>query len=217
VSILNVWRDEQRLLLAVDTRAAVIDPDGALSRSAGLEPGQPLHVSKMLPLPAAHCVLAVRGSGVMPAAVFSACLGIPNAHFDLLRTAMLPVLAAGMAALRASPMAAPGNQLDAKQEVMLVGWSQRANAPGAAFYVKHVDSDHFVAMQGDDWASHAAPWDDAWGVLPDGDSHEAMLRLAREQVRLQRVATPGLPFGGRLLVAEITRKAITITEVCDDL
>jgi hypothetical protein len=177
-----------------------------------------MHVSKMTVLPAAHCVLAVRGSGVMPAAVLSGCLGVPNAHFDLLRAKMMWVLAAGMSALRASAMAAPGSQLGARQEVMLVGWSERVSAPGAAYFTKaEGDAAAFVADPDDDWESHAAPWDDAWGVLPDGDSHEAMLRLAREQVRLQRIATPGIALGGHLLVAEITRKSIAITEVCDDL
>jgi len=99
----------------------------------------------------------------------------------------------------------------AKQEIALVGWSQREGAMIATSWDRPAGAgQRFVVDQLD---RSVAPWESEWGEAIEPRTDHDMLQLARVQVSRFRVAHPGAPIGGRLLVAELTRNAVSVREV----
>lgn len=213
MSLLNIYLAAHRALVGVDTACGLLPGQSMEEWCAANAPGQkpPAELSKLWPIAHAGAVIACRGTALFGLQVFGAASMFPSV--DAIEDNMGDLLKRIGAASDASHQAAqmPEELRHAKQEIALVGWSQREGSmiatvwehvagPGHTFEVDQVDR-------------FAAPWETEWGEAIEPRTDHDMLQLARMQVSRFRVAHPGAPIGGRLMVAELTRDQITVRQV----
>lgn len=195
-------------LLASDT--FIYGHDGTLS----LRPdGTPWAVSKLLVLPHAGCVVAVRGTRELLRFVWV------NSHLwtdidDVMRElpGMLP------AAGSALQLASPERHLYPGDEVYVVGWSDKLSRMVCAqYFTKDGFATFTTAVEKGSGSVRFAP--------PVSDEERRNVRapltpadaldLARKQVAHSRASGSVVPYGGRLSVAVLTKDSITLTDAGD--
>lgn len=192
MSLLNAWITPQEAIVAVDTDG--IGPDG-----------QRMPSSKLMYVPHANAVLAVRGQYAALKLVFLQALNLET--FDDLADA-LPDLA------QASEMAMPGSVLvegvAAGNEFVAVGWSDRLQRMVGRQCVRRGDMPEYTAVEID---RHISPWGEwASGITP---VPQAVGDIARAQVAWMERTFPNAACGGNLLVASLGRDSLMIRRVED--
>lgn len=213
MSLLNIYLAAHRALVGVDSACGLMPGQTMEDWCEANAPGQlpPAELSKLWPIAHAGAVIACRGTALFGLEVFCAASMLPSV--DAIEDSMGELLSRISAANDARHAAAqmPHEIRYAKQEIALVGWSQREGAmiatvweraagPGQSFEVDQVDR-------------FTAPWETEWGEAIEPRTDHDMLQLARAQVPRFRAAHPGAPIGGRLIVAEVTRGAVAVREV----
>lgn len=213
MSLLNIYLAAHRALVGVDTACGLMPGQHTENWCAANAPGQrpPAELSKLWPIAHAGAVIACRGTALFGLQVFGAASMLPSV--DAIEDGMGELLERISSTSDARHAAAqvPDEIRRAKQEIALVGWSQREGAmiatvwehsagPGLSFEVDQIDR-------------FAAPWETEWGEAIEPRTDHDMLQLARAQVPRFRAAHPGAPIGGRLIVAEVTRGAVAVREV----
>lgn len=213
MSLLNIYLAAHRALVGVDTACGLLPGQSLEDWCAANAPGlkTPTETSKLWPIAHAGAVIAGRGTPLFGLEVYCAASVLPSV--DAIEDSMGELLRRIGEASDARHAAAqvPDEIRYSAQEIALVGWSQREGAmiatvwgreagPGQSFVVDQVDRS-------------AAPWEADWGEAIEPRTDHDMLQLARVQVSRCRVAHPGAPIGGRLLVAELTRGVVSVREV----
>lgn len=197
MSLVNFRVDADRILVAVD--------------SIGGASKHRLHMNKLFPIPHTNMLLCGRGSMNFLAKVSYVCglmsgfdevrAELPKALPGLLLTAR--VEAALYWALSLGRLGSP--KLDA-MELYVFGWSEQQEEMTAMRFTKRRGVRGFALD--DDLAEGVGPA--LAHEFPVLDSVETMMRVANEQVTCALRDDPGTPIGGRLMVAELTRDAITL-------
>lgn len=213
MSLLNIYLAAHRALVGVDTACGLVPGQSMEDWCAANAPGQrlPAELSKLWPIAHAGAVIACRGTALFGLEVFCAASMLPSV--DAIEDGMGELLKHIGAANDARQAAAhmPDSFRYAKQEIALVGWSQREGAMIATVWEREAGAgQRFVVDQVDRFA---APWETEWGEAIEPRTDHDMLQLARAQVPRFRAAHPGAPIGGRLIVAEVMRGAVAVREV----
>ena len=201
MSILNVWVSPDRALVAVDTHTFTAGPD----RVERL-----IETSKMLVLPHANMVMAMRGDGLLLSEMFTI------AHRSALEVDV-PVLLSSLVELAETAKArlerdSPSYKFR-EAEIVVVGWSpMHERIVGGVCHRLHGQERFEYAV--------IEPWrigpDANWQSPPDSpDTPAKMVTLARDQVRFMRAAFPESAIGGRLLVAEVTPDSCRAWTQCE--
>jgi len=209
MSILNTFVTPTRALVGVDTAAHVysaVDMSSVEQAANGA-----VEVSKLIPLPHANALIAGRGVSEMLIIVFASVMS-SRMGFDEAFLAMDKTLEISLQLLR-QQIAGAGLQdptLIHSQEIVFVGWSQKLNQVIGVRYTKAPNEDRFAgrALSG-------------WGIAPGGqwtinnvppcDTRESMTRMMQEQVSWLAKTHSSEGFGGRPIIAEITKNRIDTT------
>lgn len=214
MTLVNAWIERGRALVAADTVACDETSGGLLRRADGTLAED----TKLVALPHLRCVLTSLGALELRHWLQLRAMYLPDVDQAAER---MPVLlqeagsAIGLASRRGCGSAVFKRYGHAGDTVLTVGWSaRRGQVVGLAFK----SQDGFRSVRVDE---HAATGDgavvgfyspgvlDRYGFPADDDT---MLQLARRQVDACRVKHPGAAIGGRLMLAEVTERAITVRE-----
>lgn len=206
MSLLNVSLNLEGALVAVDTEM-VAPVDGTRA-----------HGSKLLALPHLHAVFGFRGAQTTFTALFMMLHASVWDDLDELLGYLPSILPSAVEAAKAMVktdprFAPPDPAMLGELQLALVAWSPREERMIGHVFTQLVDGQGFQAERIRDYL--IAPSDPSIENLPDPDTPATMERLARAQVALIKATDPGKAGGGRLLLCEITRRDITITQHCD--
>lgn len=213
MSLINIYMEHDRALIGFDTlsSAMALPPaagvDAALARfNAGV------HMSKCAFLAHANVAIAHRGDAMLAVGVCSAVQLNFLSDFDAIAEAMPQLLAQAYAQVTTYRKQFGVEQFPGA-EVILVGWSHALNRMEAVRWLRWPTDQSFKASP----VGKALLLPDAeWEQTPDvPDSAEQMERIARDQVAYVRAKHAGYNCGGRLLLAELTRDALSIRTIAD--
>lgn len=211
MTCLNLWIEDDHALLAVDTATMAL---------ATSEHGRTFHSSKFALLPHAGVALAFSGwSGLFQQLMHQAGLESDLHDYDSARGCLGRLadfsmrhqlqLVAGLPEEQRRVMLAA---ID-RQELLLVGWSERAQRVEATRFTQ-TSTDRGFEASTIDGQFFVSPWDDVHCALPAGpfDTPGAMQALMQRQVAfaLRHRSHLAAAFGGNILTAEITRESIQI-------
>lgn len=188
MSLLNVWVSPERAMVAVDTD--------------GINPaGQHFGMSKLLVLPHAEIVFAFRGDRRFMHDLFSRFyLAACDVDFDAVMAAMPQMLASVILGFREAS-AAPQ-----PYEVAVVGWSASESRLRGFWCTGRTDEDDWDREEIE--GARITPW-----RLPNlkiTPNVEGMQELGKQQATWLRA--DGDAGGGRLLVAQLTRREIILRD-----
>lgn len=206
MTILNVWVEPSRALIGVDTQAITPGPIvGAMNK-----PTQNIsHRSKILTAPYAGTCFAVRGHLMLLHWISFNINLEPLEDFDAIDLAMPRIADKAFDALiKYSGLPANDESMD-RQQIALCGWSKRRNQMLAAIHERQSNNSGFVRLEIDsgDWLS---AWNIEQGIAPLPNTIGAMFDIAKAQTVYARKKWKELNLaGGRVLVAEVTRHAIS--------
>lgn len=201
MSLINVWLSPERALIACDTEA---------KKS---QTGQFFEASKMLFLPHAGTIFALRGNNVVLTTLYVLASQEDVVGFDALCRA-LPLLLTRtwqfVGPLLTSSL--PAERVH-KQELIVCGHSRaarriccklfRLGGPQIGFEESDVEDPGYVGC-----------WDLSWGNPPQAvGTIAAMASLAQTQVANSLVRYPNEAIGGRLLVAELTANKVEFSTI----
>ena len=188
MSLVNVWVTDTKAMVVVDTEAQADD-------------GSFFETSKMLTLPHANVVVAGRGINAFMNVLFSLLHMAKAASFDEIDEQMPAALAQATAYLETMPAATFSRSIH-EQEVVLVGYSHLLSRVHCSVY-QSKDKVGFDAQDIDE--AYLSPWTDSWGMPMRVSTSEHARVTSTEQVANALALHPAQPFGGRLLLAEVTR------------
>lgn len=199
MSLVDVWLQPERVVVAVDTRSQV------------MRTGEFFDASKLLPVPHANTVLTGRGHDVY--LTVSLSLVVQSARgtdFEAVEAVMPEVLVHAARFMSSNIKSfGPGAAALEQQEILIAGWSTKQGRGRAVMYKQESFDAGFVASEiAEGWAS---PWTDAWGAAPSIESLDDLEAMAKDQVRRMRKVDPLAAIGGRLLLADITAAGMSIT------
>jgi hypothetical protein len=193
VTILNVFVERERALMAVDTIGQRADGSRAM-------------VAKMLLLPHANAAVACRGHMSFIAGVWATLLQTPG-DFDALAE-ILPVTCESVHELFKLYLAESKEVLDARfgngdeQYIVIVGWSSRHNEMRAFELRRNGGDGRFVSRAIK--SVYIAPWtSDLAASHPRPATGDLMEALFLAQQSLYEREAPHATPGGALIVAEI--------------
>ena len=199
MSILDVWLDGDRALIAVDTEC--VNPD--LTRSSG---------AKMHLLPHADMVVAGRGLVRFTRAIYE-LLNMFDYRYD---EAVLNLDAAFKSADDYLRERAEIDGLDVncpafvEQNVVLLGWSDTANAFKVTWRARADNGLGFVESHIDSWA--IAPGEPSWCGIPTDacKTFDEAFSVAAWQCHFAKRLWPQKGVGGSIIAAELTRGRIDV-------
>lgn len=196
MTIVNIHLEPRRALVAANTEA--------------LRPGADIASSSKI-FAIAHANAVVTGRGLMPLVlnIYVECHALPDLD------AMVPKLE-DIARVRSTmfrdDVKRLGMQVSVEADAYLVGWS--AYCQRMVCYLCSVRDDGSVVVK--EQGNVCAPWEPAWGEMPQGlSTNEAMTNAVRLQRAHVEPIHPGQGWGGDLTIAEITPESITFRSVRD--
>ncbi|VTU29701.1 hypothetical protein H6CHR_03247 [Variovorax sp. PBL-H6] len=194
MSIIDVFVSPQKAMVIVDTELKTQD-------------GRFIEGSKMLTLPHANMLIAARGTNVFTNVLFSALHLAPFTTMDAFDKVMFDLLKQTTDHLKT--VEEHFTQSIYEVELALVGYSHYYSGMHCVAYESH-DASGFTAQEITD--AYYAPWHESWGAAPTGFPTPGIARaIASEQVSDLLAMHPDKPFGGRLLLAELTREDLKIS------
>lgn len=223
MSILNATWERDRCLIAVDTFALAtprLVADNARGNAAFTPAAECGEAAKMIALPSLGGVLAIRGQAallsVLSMSALLATIGADHAAgVDLLCRDLGECIHVAQARLTADATAAGADgRVFWEVDVVVAGWSrQRGQMVVSHFYREREGDPVMVYELDDELPTIQMPWADEWGPVPSWP-HAApeMLELARKQVG-QVNARGDKGFGGRLILAELSRDSACIRDL----
>ncbi len=194
MTILNVAIDRDRALIATNTEGV------------RLVDGRPTIVSKLLPLPAVNAVLAARGQIALLINVYADCFAA-MANVDRI-IEILPASIADCYARLMMELAASSLCFDLDSELVLVGWSDRAQRVIGIYYKISAAG----ALERFDFSESGmiSPAQPDWGkLLPLSLRPDDMAKLVKRQSDCAQ--GPQNAVNGDILFAEVTRQSVTTT------
>lgn len=210
MSIVNVWMEHGRGLIAVDTRA---END---TRHMG---GQYVHheAAKLVPFPHANMVLANRGDLAFFQMFVSTVLLEPVSwNLDMFAD-RAAAICDDLYRVRMEVAAPAYDGRPFETEIFAVGWSDKLKEVVCFLCERGTGDAEFKVSRIDAWCASPQAWD-VWpdaASVPRFSNIETMIPVAREQVRYFRAQHPGRPIGGHLITAIVTRWGIDIRPATD--
>ena len=174
----------------------VVDTEGQTDE------GKYVELSKMLVLPHANVVVAIRGQNIFLNGLFSALQMIQSSSFDEITDGVPSALQQTMGYIKQVEhlFRCP---VDA-QEVVLVGYSASARQMLCLTYLPDGDGG-FVESEVDD--TYLSPWmPDEWERPFKATTPDHVRIISTQQIADAKVLHPDAALGGRLLLAELTRE-----------
>jgi len=165
--------------------------------------------SKMLPLVHVNAVFGCRGDLQFLWFLFPTCCLMRVTDFDELLNAWPECLAQATLGYFQQSGRTGFDVIGSEQNVALLGWSNSRERPVCLTAVRTPGRNSFDVAEA--IVPFVAP--DPGHAVPCVPTLLAMESLAREQVSKVRHDFPGAPIGGRLLLAEVTRKGTSIREL----
>lgn len=197
MTILNVWVERERALMAVDTE--IVMPWGQRHQCA-----------KMIPLIHLNAMIAARGHLVFFAYLFKALHCEALSDFDALldrMPRMLP-LADEDARKAVRQLGVTDTGFLDNQTIVACGWSAKAGRMFAREWSQDDLARGFISEHVEPF--FVSPWDPSIDHIPDPTTHAAMAVLAQAQCKLMREKAPDAAAGGKLIVAEINQRGMQI-------
>lgn len=210
MSLANVVVSHDRALISVDTRAGFIEGAQDL---ADAETFQNRHAAKLWLFPHLSMAMTQRGDGVLTATVRNLLeRSLPNSFDDAVR--LVPALLGFAYTDTVEPRKqALGIEDFPGAEIVLVGWSPCNLSFQAIRWRRYPADTDFIQSRVDKML--LLPEIDRIEPVDLPDTAEKMEAVARRQVKWVRQEHPSLACGGRLLVAELTRDAVTVRTITD--
>jgi hypothetical protein len=205
VSIVNIVARRHRAFIATDT-LSVDGPGNPVRRIMG----GVVRTPKFVAVPHARCVIAWRGSSPFIDGVREASL-----HIGCLDTALreLPEMLNSLMSQHC-PHPEVADPWAMRQEVDLVGWSESLGCMVMALYWFTGSTKlerRLVFVDRDTQVSTCLSAHSAFKTAQMPETAEQMADLTRQSVALDWQTDPHLAVGGQLIVAEVTRDAINLT------
>jgi len=198
VSIANVIVSGDVALCAVDTLAQPVRPAQLAE--------QPRHLGKMFPLP--HLPAIIVGRGYHPAILLVASVGQDAENFDDLSYKIGDTMLGARAVAELDPRSRDlPRELVRGGEIDLVGYS---NSWGRIVCWSFSLSPDAVDVRRIMSECSIGPWGQTWGEMPSPRTVDDLVRVATQQVQLQRREHPAAVIGGSLIVAELPRDEMKI-------
>ncbi|VTU29453.1 hypothetical protein H6CHR_03198 [Variovorax sp. PBL-H6] len=195
MSLFNVWVSPTKAMVIVDTEVKAQD-------------GRYFEGSKMLTLPHANIVVAARGNTLFLSTLFSLLHVAQCTRCDDFEALMFSALKTTTDQLKTLEQTFAFKHSIYDNEVALVGYSHYYGGMHCVAYESR-DETGFTAQEISD--AYYAPWDESWGPAPTGFPTPGIARaIASEQMADLLQMHPDKPFGGRLLLAELTREDIKV-------
>jgi len=194
LSIVNIWIEPHVALVGTDSEG--VDEKGAR-----------LQCSKMFPLVHCNAIIAGRGTAAFICGMVNA---INGGDFDEVASKLQALFSVVFERMHTAFTEA-GLPLLERQELSLVGYSPRA---GKMVNFELTQETRAGGVAASYQQQTIAPWHED---LPDKRSPRTlanMIWLARGQARFLRERAPEGAGGGRLIVAELTRKEMRISSPC---
>lgn len=198
MSLLNVVVRNNVGWMCVDTQTR-IEEDGRFSTQ-----------SKMLPLVHVNAVVGCRGDITFLPAIFHAFMDEPVGDFDALAEVWSDRLNVAMECYRNRAEKEGFDPHKIGSHVALVGWSSARGKPFGLVALRDDGADSFRVGE---ITGRPCIGPNPGHDVPHITNLDAMKALAREQVRKMRREHPGEPIGGRLLLAEVWRARMKISEL----
>ena len=195
MSLVNFSVTPSAILVSVDT--------------LGGSRGHHLHCNKLFPIPGGNMLLCGRGSLGLMARAAELCgflPGLDEAKEQLPRE--LPGLLRRLT-ITAFLCGLPKCAFLGGQEIYLFGWSEQYGEMTALQFRKGPGRSAWTVD--DELVDLAAPRTDT-DDLPSLGNKTAMRNLARAQIAIGKRDYPGVPIGGRLLFAELTRYRLQVED-----
>jgi len=195
VSLLNVSVLPDRVLMAVDTAGEQVKDGRRVKRE----------ISKMLPLVHLNTMVGVCGNTAMAIAVVQQAMIGPAKTFDELVPLIKPITEAAFRSVSREAKANKTPIID-QQVVAFAGWSDADGRPAAYLCVRNTQHTFTVSRVVTTIFCPGAE------QLPERDPAEMgdLVAAAHAQVDETRAKHPQIPIGGRLLVAQLTRREIIL-------
>jgi hypothetical protein len=190
MTIINVSVTPQRALVAVDTEA--VD----LERKVVYE------VAKLFAIPHRNAVITGRGSSELILHAVRRC-SLLDGDFDLLAEAMPAIL---------KEHTDIDSRVKGRQEFFFVGWSPERGSMRVHSFVQEHSTLGFLRQHDAVDMLLYGPWSEEQGKPPEIETIEGMREAMSLQVRHQRERYPGGGHGGRMIVAEMTERAMSIAD-----
>lgn len=190
MTIVNVYADENRALIAADTHFA--------------GPGGTFEGCKLLPLPHLNAVVAARGYLPFIATVFSAFLTFGR-DFD--------AIGGNIPSVMDQIRRVHGASWEGDQEIFVVGWSR---SRGRMALMQFRLADGFQCIEHPVPGVSLAPWDAAWGELPEPGTVPEMIRTMRAQhQRTRALFDASVGCGGSVICAELRPTSVSLSAVAE--
>jgi hypothetical protein len=202
MSLINVFLSPSKALIAVDTHASDPATEGFI------------FVDKMVHFPRLNVVMAGRGTQGFLLVLSVMVPQFRGSDFDSLAKAMPGIFDDAYNAMIGSQPSGADSSPFANQEIVLVGWPGLLNRMRALEYTKR-EPDADIGVTEIEDPGYMMPWQDRWGAPPDGSDRRAMIDLSLTQTRHVKQESPGTAMGGRLMVAELTRQAMSFNPAAD--
>lgn len=197
MSLLNVLLFPDRALVAADTRCKNYQSGGYFDGS------------KMFPIVHANVLIAGRGDRIFADLVFQWYGGCETCDFDSIADG----LSENLLMIGERYASIPGVHVGG-DELVIVGWSEKHRAMQGLLCVRPDGNSEFTVSRMVTGSIGPRLTADLSHVQC-ADHVESLIEIARAQTRQVRKEQPGLPIGGRLLLAELTRDTLSVRTIAD--
>ncbi|MCG2595969.1 hypothetical protein [Achromobacter insuavis] len=210
MSLANVVITHDRALISVDTAAGFMEGAEQLM-SERERTGQ--HSGKLWCFPHINMAMVTRGDGLLTTTTRTVLESALPSSFDDAIHMMPNMLEQAYAHVLAFREEKFGIESFPGAEVVLVGWSPCNLGFQAMRWRRYPADTDFIQSRVDKML--LLPEIDRIEPVDLPDTAEKMEAVARRQVKWARQEHPSLACGGRLLLAELTRDAVTVRTIAD--
>lgn len=212
MTLLNAFVSHRKAMMLVDTEVLAMEKRRPAAHEVRAQE-RPYYFegSKMLALPHANVIIGGRGHNVFLSTLLYLMHTRPGA-FDEIEENMPSLLkiATGLLKKEMGLFVGLFSTSIYAQEIVLVGYSERRGRMFCIAY-RSADKSGFEATEVDD--AYHSPWDLSWGMPFDVYTPEHARFLSTVQVDNALALHPEAPFGGRLLLAELTKDELKMSSI----
>lgn len=216
MSLVNIVMDQERALIATDTKAQFMNTSSrSISEATKQATEDGYASSKFDYLPHANVIVTSRGVALLGNIIYSQLKTSGVSSFDVLVESMPECLTVAYNYAISVLKQQGVTDAFAGSEITLVGYSIALSRMEAVRWVRQPDDTGFRASP---VGSVSLMPDAEWPQSPEPPStDEAMEAIARDQVQycIDRWPDGEYRLGGRLLLAELTRDCLTVRTIAD--
>jgi hypothetical protein len=210
MSIINIVIERDRVLIGADTLAGFMEEGQSLLTE---DQRRDKHTLKFSLFPHINMAMTHRGDGLVLTNVRTLLESALLSGFDEAVEYMPWIMEQAYTLAMDVRKAQHGMQTFEGAEAVLVGWSQSQQRFAGARWRRYPQGPAFEALPVGDVL--VMPEIDRLGPVETPDTPEKMEAVTRQQLDYVRRECPSYPCGGRLLLAEMTRDAVTVRTIAD--